>query len=344
MPGYPEVKSAMQPHGRRQRRMLMLALLLLAASVVLSLFAGRYSVDAATLLRVLKDMFTARAADSEAVVVLLRIRRMIAALVIGASLAVSGAVYQTVFGNPLASQDVLGVSAGACVGAAAAILIGLDHAGILLFAFVCGLCAVALTCLISPLFKGTGRISMVLAGVIVGGLMRSALGLLKFIADKETQLADMTYWELGSISRVSGHDLTVIAPILLVLLLISFLFRRRLDVFTLGVEQARMLGVHPVLEQGAFITVATLLTACAVAMCGSIGWVGLVIPMLSRLLCSGSPGSSIPCTALLSGSFLLLCDTAARSISSAEIPIAVITGAAGIPLFIIILLLRRKYS
>ena len=205
-------------------------------------------------------------------------------MLVGASLAIAGVVYQGIFRNPLVSPDILGVSNGACVGAALAILIGSGMLGIQAFAFVGGLIAVLLTMNLPRLIQRDSTIVLVLSGIIVSGFMMATLGLLKYLADPETQLADIVYWQLGSLTKSNYDNLFILSPIILLTTLGLFLMRWRINVLSLGDREAKLIGANIRLERGLMVVCATLLTASSVCLSGTIGWLGLVIPHLARLL------------------------------------------------------------
>ena len=271
----------------------------------------------------------------------LRVPRAVGAFFVGGALALSGATYQGVFKNPLVSPDLLGISSGACVGAAGAILLGLNTWGIQISAFVTGIAAVALTALVPRLLKNSSMTMLVLSGIVVSGIMNSLLGLLKYVADPETELAAITYWQLGSMTKVMTADLIRALPAILVCTVLLLLLRWRLNLLSLGEGEARMLGVNTGLLKAVVIACSTMLTACSVSLCGTIGWVGLVIPHLSRMLVGADNTRSLPVAFLLGGLFLLVIDTLARTITSAEIPLSVLTGIVGAPFYSFVLAKQR---
>ena len=260
------------------------------------------------------------------VIINIRIPRVIGAILVGISLAISGTAYQGIFRNVLVSPDLLGVSNGACVGAALGILLGFHNIGVQVLAFVFGVIAVTLTLLIPKIIRKDNTIILVLSGIVISGFMASVIGLLKYVADPETQLADIVYWQLGSIFVCS-----------VVLVLMSW----RINLISLGDNEAKTMGVNLKMERNVIIVCSTLLTASSVCICGTIGWIGLIIPHLSRLLVGNSNTRSLPFSAVISAIFLLIVDTLARTVSSGEIPLSILTGFIGTPFFIW-LLVRRE--
>ena len=335
--------------GRKKQaeyRVLFTALLALTIALVLfALCVGQYSVSALDVIRIfvsrVRSIPVTWDVQAENVVLNLRLPRVIGALLVGAALSVSGSVYQGVFKNPLVAPDLLGVTSGACVGAAAAILIHMNSWGIQIFAFLAGILAVSVTLLIPKLLKNTNITMLVLSGIIVKGIMDSILGLMKYVADPETELQSITYWQLGSLTKVLPSDLMAVTPVILAGMTVILLLRWRINILSLGDREARSLGVSVKKMRNVLIACATLLTASAVCLCGTIGWVGLVIPHLSRILTGPDNKKSIPVTILLGASFMVVIDTLARAMTSMEIPLGILTGLIGAPFYIVVLLRQR---
>lgn len=271
-----------------------------------------------------------------------RLPRVLATVIVGSALALSGSVYQSIFKNPLVSPDLLGVSAGACIGAAMAILTSSPTLGIQASAFVGGIIAVTLTVMIPRLMKSQSNIMLVLAGIIVGGAMSSILGFIKYVADPETQLAAITYWQLGSFAYVDMGILLGILPLTILatglLLAMSFW----VGILSLGEREAQTLGANIKLLRGTCIGCATILTASAVCISGTIGWVGLVIPHFSRMLVGTDSRKLLPASLFIGGIFMLLVDTVTRIIGPAEMPISILTGLVGAPFYAWLLYKQRS--
>ncbi|MDR3353873.1 MAG: iron ABC transporter permease [Synergistaceae bacterium] len=306
---------------------------------------GRYPVTAGDVFGVLTYKFTGAEpvwdAPVENVVLLLRLPRVFAAFLIGGGLAMSGAAYQSIFRNPLAAPELLGVFQGSCVGAASAILMGSGNLSIQIFALCGGITAVAMTRGITAFFKNDSTAMLVLSGVIVSGLMRSVLGMLKYMMDSDTQLPSITYWELGSLSDMTMQKVMAIAPTMLISMTVLLSMRWQFNLLSLGDDEARSLGVNVPAVRGTVVTCATLLTSCAVCLGGTIAWVGLVIPHLGRLLV-GPDNVKLSPVAFLGGSiFLIAVDTMARSLSGMEIPLSILTGLVGAPIFILLIARQR---
>lgn len=315
---------------------LLLGVLLLAG-VVCAVCVGKYRVtpleSLEILFRQLLGLPDAAPKMTVNVVMELRVPRVFASVLVGAALALSGAAYQGVFSNPLISPDFLGVSGGACIGAALAILWSLPSGYIQLFAFAGGVAAVAMTVALPAALGNRSNIMLVLSGVIVGSAMSSILGFIKYAADPETELAAITYWTMGSFTYISLGDLLPTLPVLILpaagLLLLSW----RIDVLSLGEEEARALGINVRLIRGLVILCSTLLTAGSVCVAGTISWVGLAIPHLGRMLVGPNHTRLLPISALLGGLFLLAADTLTRTVGAAEMPVSILTGLVGAPFY-----------
>lgn len=318
----------------------------LCATFVLSLCIGRYTISPGDIIAVFASYFPGAdstvSAKTKSVVEALRLPRIIAAVLVGAALAVAGSTYQGLFQNPLVSPDILGVSSGACVGAAIAILGGLSSGGIQVLAFAGGIVAVICTMFIPRLMQSTSILSLVLSGVIVSGFMSSITGLLKYLADTNTQLPDIVYWQLGSLTKVGYDDLAVVRPIIIVAGAVLLLTSWRVNLLSLGEKEARSLGVCIKAERGIAIVASTLLTASAVCLSGTIGWIGLVVPHIARRLVGSDNTKVLPASAIIAAIFLLIIDTLSRTLTGSEIPLGILTGIVGAPFFAFILIKNRQ--
>lgn len=302
--------------------MVGLLSLLLALLVLVALCVGRYLLTPAEVLQTLTAAVSGGVPPDAAsfnVVINLRLPRICAAVLIGAALTLAGASYQSIFRNPLAAPDLLGVTHGACVGASIAIVLGLGTIWVQSLAFVVGFGALALVAWIPRLIRRSSSVTLVLAGIIVGGLMQAIIGLLKYVADPETQLADIVFWQLGSLAKVTAASVTAMAPLIVIPAVVLLALRWRLNLLTLDDAESAALGVNIRVERGLVVVCATLLTAAAVSLSGSIGWVGLVVPHAARILAGSDNARSLPVAALMGGIFLLVIDTLARTLSPGEI-------------------------
>ena len=319
---------------------LVLAALMLAASLI-----GAYPLSLADLLAAVGRLLTASAPQGQIDTVLFEVRlpRVLAAALIGAAIAAAGAAYQTLFRNPLVSPDILGVSTGAGLGAVLGIFLSWPVAGIQLAAFTVGLATVGLVYAIAAAVHGREPVLvLVLAGVVVGSLAGAAISLLKILADPYDQLPAIVFWLLGSLSGIRRAEVWSAAPLVLLGLVPLVLLRWRINVLSLGDEEAKALGVEAGRLRLAVVTAATLMTASVVAISGVIGWVGLVIPHIARMLVGPSFDRLLPTAMLLGASYLLLVDTIARTLARVEVPIGILTALIGAPFFQWLLMRGRE--
>ena len=312
----------------------------LVATFVACLGMGRLSIPFADTLKILLGHLTPLTPEQTwtdmqaSAVVNVRLPRLVGAALAGAALALSGAAYQSIFKNPLVSPDLLGISSGACVGAAAAILLELPALGIQVSALVMGLVTVFCTTRIPKFFHNNSSLMLVLAGVIMSGLMSSLLGVEKYVADPEKNLAEIVYWTMGSFANIKMSDVGLVAPAMIVSGAALIAIRWRIGLLSLGEQEAKSLGVNIKRTRGFAILCSTILTACAVCMCGTVGWVGLIIPHLSRLVIGHDNRYSIPLAGVFGALFMVVVDTIARCLTGSEIPLSIITGLLGAPLFV----------
>lgn len=331
---------------RYKERMLILLLGIVMIIFGCSALAiGRYYVPVGQVIRILLSkvlpMEVSWTKEMWNVVMIIRMPRVMAAILTGASLALSGAVYQSVFKNPLVSPDLLGVSAGAGVGASLAILMHLPPASIQLMAFTIGILAVLLSIMIPKLLYNQNTLMLILAGIVVSGFMNAVQGFLKYIADSDSELPSIVYWLMGSLSAVKWSSIQTVAPVMILAGIVLLLLRWRINLLSLNDVEARSLGINVKKMRGLTIVCATILTASAVCLSGNVGWIGLIIPHLARLLAGEDNQNLLPVSVLLGASFMILTDTLARTITSAEIPLSIFSGMIGAPLFVLILMRKR---
>lgn len=323
----------------------IILILVLLSCMIISLCMGKYSVTPQESLHIIFSNFFGRNSNcdpmTENVVMGLRLPRILASVIVGAALSISGVTFQGIFKNPLVSPDILGVSSGACVGAAIAILMSLSSSGIQLFAFLGGIIAVFFTLFIPLIVRSDSNIILVLSGIIVGGAMSSVLGFIKYIADPETQLATITYWQMGSFSYIDIDSLYSVLPAIVLSAILIFALSWWINIISLGENEAKTLGANVKLIRYLSIGCATLLTASSVCISGTIGWVGLVIPHFSRMIVGPDNTKLIPAACLVGAIFLLLVDTATRTIGPAEMPISILTGIIGAPFYAWLLYKQR---
>ena len=271
----------------------------------------------------------------------IRIPRVIMALVSGAGLAASGAAFQSLFANPLATPDTLGVANGASFGAALGLLLGFKSAGVQTLALLSGILAVALVFAVT---RGIGRnapsmIMVILAGLVISSLFSALVSLIKYVADPQDVLPTITFWLMGRFSNITKANMLLSIPFIAVGTLLIFLLRFRLNALSLAEDEARAMGINLRRIRILVIIAASMTTAAVVSVCGVIGWVGLLIPHISRMLFGNDNRFVVPASLMFGAVFMLIVDTIARCVTASEIPVSILTAVIGAPVFI--LLLRR---
>jgi iron complex transport system permease protein len=333
--------------GRDRVIEIALPLALLLVLVLVSFAVGKFPVDWRDVCWLFWAKLTGTPHDLpaavETVVFGIRGPRIAGALLIGAALAAAGAAYQGLFRNPLVSPDILGVSSGAALGAVLGIFLSLPVVAIQGFAFVFGLAAVALVYLIGSSVRGHDPVLvLVLAGVVLGTLFGSCVALLKYLADPYNQLPAITFWLLGSLASANPADVRAAILPMLIGLVPLYLLRWRMNVMSLGDEEAQALGVNTRRTRLVVVAAATLMTSAAVAMAGVIGWIGLLIPHVARLIAGPDFTRMLPVAMIVGAAFLLGVDTLARTLTAMEIPLGVLTAFVGTPVFIWLLAATRR--
>ena len=334
-------------HSARRARLCLLGLgAALAGLFLFSFILGRYDVPMSEVARILLGQILPLdqtwSGSMQAVVVNVRLPRIALACLVGCCLALACTAYQSVFQNPMAAPDILGASSGACFGAALAILLGFSKGGITLLAFACSLATVALVYLIGRRTRGSRVISILLAGVMVSSLFSAGTSYIKLVADPSDQLPAITYWLMGSLSGARLTDVGFALIPMAIGTIPLLLLRWRINLLTLGEEEAATLGVNTGRLRLAVVVCATFLTASSVAVSGMIGWVGLVIPHLCRKLVGNDCRYLLPTAMVMGALFLLGVDNVSRNLLATEIPIGVLTAFIGAPFFIY--LMTRKES
>ena len=269
----------------------------------------------------------------------LRFPRILLAILAGAGLSAAGCAFQSLFANPLATPDTLGVASGASFGAALGILMGLRLIGIQTVSLLMGFAAVALTWLCGR-GKGRGLSTVVLAGIMIGSLFTALVSLVKFVADDESQLPAITYWLMGGLDRANYRTLLYGAPPVVLSIAVLWLLRWRMNLLPLSEEESASSGVNIRALRTVTVLCATVMTASVVSMCGQVGWVGLLIPHMCRMKFGSNHMALIPASVSFGAVFMIAVDTVARSISAAEIPVSILTAIIGAPFFIV--LMRRS--
>lgn len=324
---------------RRWLSWLPVVCLLLGVGVAMSV--GRLGLSGAEIGRAIWSlMFPGQWEPDLAQTVLFQVRgpRIVAAMLVGAGLAMAGAAFQGLFRNPLVSPDILGASGGAALGAVLGIFFGWSVMGIQAMAFGSGLLAVVVVYLVGSAFRqGDPILLLILTGVVIGSLLGAGIGLVKYLADPYNQLPAITFWLLGSLAGTTAGDIAALALPVLLGASVLFALRHRLSVMSLSEDEARSMGVNTTRLRWILIMAATLVTSAGVAMAGVIGWVGLVVPHMARFMVGPSFERLLPASALLGAGFLLLIDTLARSMATIEVPLGLLTAVIGTPFFIALL-------
>ncbi|GHS99514.1 iron ABC transporter permease [Synergistales bacterium] len=302
---------------------------------------GRYSISIGESFAVLFGVFAGNtesiSPQAFSVIFNIRLPRIALAVLCGGGLAVSGTAFQALFTNPLATPDTLGVASGASFGAALALLMGFTALGVQIVALVFGLVAVTLSYSISKIRGKSTIIMVVLSGLVVSSMFNAFVSVIKYVADPENQLPSITYWLMGSFTSVGYQNLAIGAPLILAGVGTIFALRWKLNILSLNEDEARAMGLNVKLMRLSVIVAATLITGSTVAMCGQVGWVGLLIPHTCRMVFGGNNSRLVPSSISLGAVFMMVIDTAARAATAAEIPISILTATIGAPFFILLL-------
>lgn len=328
---------------RQKFKLIIFLLLILSILLILgSLTVGFYNISIKEVLILLFQGEDSISNEVSIIIKKIRIPRIIAAYTIGAGLSIAGAAYQGMFKNPLVSPDILGVSTGAGLGAALALTLQLSDFMVQVYAFIFGIIVVSLAYFIGSRAKYGHDVSLILAGTMLGALTSSLITLLKYLADPNDTLPAITFWLMGSLSKVTIDSVLFSTVPIIIGCIIIYLFRWRLNILTLGDEEAQAMGINPKITRLIAVSAATIISASAVCLGGIIGWVGLMIPHISRGLVGADYRRMFPIAILIGGSFLLLMDNFARSLYTMEIPLGVLTAVMGAPFFIILILKRVR--
>ncbi len=335
---------------QRQREKYYLAFfaVLFAACFIGSFAVGQYPVSAGDILQILWSKAaggTAHiSAQAEIVVMNVRLPRVLAAALIGASLSAAGICYQGMFQNPMVSPDVLGASQGAGFGAALGILLGWSYSAVTAGSFAAGLLAVALVQLVARFVRQNPVLGLVLGGIMIGSLFSSGISFVKLVADPDNTLPAITYWLMGSLASIAMEDVKFAAVPILIGFVPILLLSWKMNILTLGEEEARAIGVNTGRIR-LFITLgATLVTAASVSISGMIGWVGLVIPHFVRMMIGCDYRKALPASMLLGASFLMIVDNFARTLAASEVPLGILTSFVGAPFFLYLMIREGKHA
>lgn len=317
----------------------VLLIVLPVAAAIVGLGIGRYSLSIGDTIDILFSGITGKEVDptGDTVIFNVRLPRILLAAIVGAGLSCAGAAFQGLFSNPLATPDTLGVASGASFGAVLVLLIGGGMIMVQLSALAFGLLSCFITYSMSRKDGKSSIVMIVLAGMVISAVFEALVSLLKYVADPEEELPVITYWLMGSMSRATYDNLLMGVPFILIGTIIIFALRWRLNILSLNDDEASSLGMNIQVMRIIFIAASSMITASCVSMCGQVGWVGLLVPHIARMIGGNNNCSVIPISAGLGAFFMIIMDTFARSATAAEIPISILTAIIGAPVFIILL-------
>ena len=307
----------------------------------MSLGIGRYPISP---IKVMQTLFGGGNAQEKAVVLKIRLPRIIAATLIGAGLALAGQTMQMIFRNPLVSPDVLGTSTAAGFGASVSLLLGMSTLAVTMNAFIFGVASVVLVWAIGSRVKGEQTMGLILIGMVVSSLFSAGTSFIKLIADPNNILPAITYFLMGSLAGCSFQDLQIIAVPMAISFATLLLVSWKLNILSLSEDEARSLGVNTRLLRSVAIGASTLMTASAVAVSGQIGWVGLIVPHMARRITGSNATYSLPASMLFGATFLIIVDNVSRTATTAEIPIGILTAFIGAPFFLYLILKENRHE
>ena len=326
---------------RRTWISLGVSIVIFAIVFALALMLGRYSIKISDFF---KAVFTNDSTldTQRSIIANLRFPRTVMAAFVGVGLSLSGLLYQETFRNKLVSPDLLGVSIGASVGAAFAIVLGLSSAFISIFAFLVGLLTVFITVMVSKLFRNGSSTILLLSGIIVGGFMSAVLSLIKYLSGDITTLASITYWLMGSFESATMKHNYILMGIIIICVIALLLISHPINLVNQGKAEAQTKGINYNFYRALIIVISTILTAISVCFCGTISWIGLVIPHIVRLLAGRDAKRTIPLCITFGGTFMIVVDILSRTFTDSEIPLSAVTGLLGTVIFVAILIIKRR--
>lgn len=303
---------------------------------LIALCLGQYTIALQDVIKVL-TLQKVDLVNAETVIFNIRIPRILVSLIVGSGLATAGASFQALFSNPLATPDTLGCANGASFGAALAILLGLNALGIQISALIFGILAVVLVFVFTRYRHANQIMMIILGGMVVSSLFSALVSLIKYVADPNDVLPVITFWLMGSFSNSTVRSLYTGVPMIILGMMILYLMRYRMNALSLKEEEAASLGINVRKNRMIVIVASSLITASVVSMCGVVGWVGLLIPHISRMLFGNNHTKVIPGCIVFGALFMLIIDTIARCMYQAEIPVSILTAIIGAPVFLLLL-------
>ncbi|WP_421907860.1 FecCD family ABC transporter permease [Methanolacinia petrolearia] len=328
----------------RKIAVLLVIFFILIISASVAVILGTYDITIPEVARTILTHLTSGNVEEipktqDTIIWDIRLPRVLLAIFVGGALAISGAVFQGVFRNPLVEPYILGVSSGAAFGAALANVFPAIFFSVQLSAFAFGSMAVGMAYLLSRVRGETPVVTLVLAGIIIGSIFSALVSLLKYISD-DSALREIVFWLMGGFYYASWSDVSLLAPAVVICLIIIRILGWKLNILSMGDEEARTLGINPEKYKLILIALATAITAFAVSFVGIIAWVGLMMPHASRLILGPDNRFVIPAAFMMGGFYLIVCDTLARTLTSAEVPVGIIASILGAPY--LCYLLRNK--
>lgn len=303
---------------------------------LIALCLGQYTIALQDVIKVL-TLQEVDLVNAETVIFNIRIPRILVSLIVGSGLATAGASFQALFSNPLATPDTLGCANGASFGAALGILLGLNALGIQISALIFGILAVVLVFVFTRYRHANQIMMIILGGMVVSSLFSALVSLIKYVADPNDVLPVITFWLMGSFSNSTVRSLYTGVPMVILGMMILYLMRYRMNALSLKEEEAASLGINVRQNRMIVIIASSLITASVVSMCGVVGWVGLLIPHISRMLFGNNHTKVIPGCIVFGALFMLVIDTIARCMYQAEIPVSILTAIIGAPVFLLLL-------
>lgn len=323
-----------------KKRTVVILILLPVVTALICICAGRMGIGP---IDVFKTFFGSKEISGNVRITVMNIRlpRILLGLLCGAGLSLAGCCFQGFFSNPLATPDTMGVAGGASFGAALGLLLGFNMIGVQLLSFGMGIAAVFFTKAAAS-GRDHGPAVLVISGIMVGALFSALVSLVKFLADAESQLPAITYWLMGSLSGTGYSKLALGAPVIIVGIIIIFLLRWRINLLALSEDELIASGTNVKLLRSLVVICATAMTASVISMCGQVGWVGLIVPHMCRLIWGQDNAKLIPASVSIGAAFMVAVDTLARSVSAAEIPVSILTAIVGAPFFISLLNSKRR--
>lgn len=303
---------------------------------LIALCLGQYTIALQDVIKVL-TLQEVDLVNAETVIFNIRIPRILVSLIVGSGLAAAGASFQALFSNPLATPDTLGCANGASFGAALGILLGLNALGIQISALIFGILAVVLVFVFTRYRHANQIMTIILGGMVVSSLFSALVSLVKYVADPNDVLPVITFWLMGSFSNSTVRSLYTGVPMIILGMMILYLMRYRMNALSLKEEEAASLGINVRKNRMIVIIASSLITASVVSMCGVVGWVGLLIPHISRMLFGNNHTKVIPGCIVFGALFMLIIDTIARCMYQAEIPVSILTAIIGAPVFLLLL-------